>query len=164
MSNQSDGVSNTRDEGSADQIARSDAESATSEWFKREGYYAAQAVANAERAAWQRVERRLDKPSRWWTGAEVARTYRTNADGQRRFRDEADVFTPHGYRPWLETYAHGTVSGGLVLIGTSGVELMDDSNGRSGRHRSVSWISEATRSDEDRGRAAAQGPAMGAHR
>ena len=41
-----------------------DAAAATSEWFKRAGYYAAQAVANAERTHRRTVERRLDKPSR----------------------------------------------------------------------------------------------------
>ena len=73
---------------------------ATSAWFKREAYYAAQAVADAERSHWRTIERRVGKFSRLWTRGEVVRSYRTNLGGELRFRDEAEVFTPHGYFPW----------------------------------------------------------------
>ena len=121
------------------------ASAATSEWFKRAGYYAAQAVANAERAHRRTVERRLDKPSRTWTGSEVIRSYRTNAKGERRFRDEAEVFTPHGYRPWLDTNAPGNRRGGLVLIAASGAALLNESDRRGNRR--VSWVKDASLSD-----------------
>ena len=122
-----------------------DAAAATSEWFKRAGYYAAQAVANAERAHRRTVERRLDKPSRTWTGSEVIRSYRTNAKGERRFRDEAEVFTPNGYRPWLDTNSVGNRRGGLVLIAATGAALLNESERRGNRR--VSWVKDASLSD-----------------
>ena len=120
---------------------------ATSEWFKRDGYYAAQAVANAERAHWRSIERRLDKPSRRWTGREVVRSYRTNSDGDRRFRDEAEVFRPHGYRPWLATDSPGNRYGGWALVAVSGDALWNESDGGRRRNRQVSWVKDASLSE-----------------
>jgi hypothetical protein len=120
---------------------------ATSEWFKRARYYAAQAVGNAERAHRRTVERRLDKPSRMWSGSDVVRSYRTNADGERRFRDEAEVLTPHGYRPWLETHAPGRLNGGLVLMAATDAVSTNASSRRLRGKRRVSWISDGSLSE-----------------
>jgi len=122
----------------------SDAAAATSEWFKRVGYYAAQAVANAERAHSRTIERRLGKPSRQWGVKEVVRSYRTNAEGERRFRDEAEVFSPHGYRAWLETHSPGNRRGGFVLLAASGAALLDESDRRRRRNQRVSWVKDAS--------------------
>ncbi len=70
-------------------VASLEAQTSTSDWFERAGQYAAEAVANAERAHWHTIEGRLDKPSRSWTTGEVARTYLANADGERRFSWES---------------------------------------------------------------------------
>jgi hypothetical protein len=91
---------------------------ATSEWFARASRYAAEAVAVAEHAQRQKIERRLDKPSRRWTSVEVMRTYPANADGERRFREEADVFAAHRYVGWRETGLDGQPFGARLLVGT----------------------------------------------
>src|SRR5207247_48534 len=80
-----------------------------------------------------------------WTGSEVIRSYRTNAEGERRFRDEAEVFTPNGYRPWLDTNSVGNRRGGLVLIAASGAALLNESDRRGNRR--VSWVKDASLSD-----------------
>jgi hypothetical protein len=90
----------------------------TSEWFERARSYAEQAVANAKRAERQKIEKRLDKASHEWTMREVARTYRANADGDRRFGEEANVLTLHRYVGWLETGLAGERLGGRMLVGT----------------------------------------------
>jgi hypothetical protein len=112
---------------------------ATSEWFFRASRYAAEAVAVAEHAQRQKIERRLDKPSRGWTTIEVLRTYRANAAGERQFREEADVLTRHGYAGWLETERVGHPLGGRLLLAT-GLGALTGRNGRrgSGRRR-VTW-------------------------
>jgi hypothetical protein len=112
---------------------------ATSEWFARASRYAAEAVAVAERAHREKIERRLDKPSRGWTTIEVVRTYRANAQGERQFREEADVLTRHGYAGWLETERVGHPLGGRLLLST-GLGVVVDRNGRGGRgRRTVTW-------------------------
>jgi hypothetical protein len=112
---------------------------ATSEWFFRASRYAAEAVAIAELAQRHRIERRLDKPSGGWTASEVVRSYRATADGERQFREEADVLTMHGYQGWLETDHVGHPLGGRLLLAT-GLRALTGRNGRrgSGRRR-VTW-------------------------
>jgi hypothetical protein len=124
-----------------------DAAAATSEWFKRAGYYAAQAVAHAERAHRRTVERRLDKPSRMWTRSEVIRGYRNNAEGERRFRDEAETFTPHGYRPSLVTHTAGNRRGGLVLLAASGGAFLNEADRRRRRNQRASWVKDVSLSE-----------------
>lgn len=119
-----------------------DAAAATSEWFKREGYYAAQAVANAERSHWRTIERRLGKSSRLWTRGEVVRSYRTNLGGELRFRDEGEVFAPHGYFPWLVT------DGRLVRIAASNGASPNESDTRGRGNRRVSWVKDAAFSED----------------
>ena len=70
-------------------VASLEAQTSTSDWFERSGHYAAEAVANAERAHRHTIEGRLDKPSRSWTTGEVVRTYLANADGERGFNWES---------------------------------------------------------------------------
>jgi hypothetical protein len=112
---------------------------ATSEWFARASRYAAEAVAVAERAHREKMQRRLDKPSRGWTTVEVVRTYRANADGERQFREEADVMTRHGYVAWLETDRDGPRLGGRLLVST-GLGIATGRNGRRGSgRRTVTW-------------------------
>jgi hypothetical protein len=116
---------------------------ATSEWFARASRYAAEAVAVAETAQRHKIERRLSKPSRQWTTIEVVRTYRANADGERQFREEADVFTRRGYVGWLETENIGHPLGGRLLVATGlGVPTRDDRRRGSGR-RTVTWAKAA---------------------
>jgi hypothetical protein len=88
---------------------------ATSEWYERTQHYAAQAVANAERVQREKVEKRLDKPSRGWARVEVVRTYQANEDGERRFREEADVLELHQYVGWLETAPAGPFAARLQV-------------------------------------------------
>jgi hypothetical protein len=116
----------------------------TSEWFKRAGYYAAQAVANAERAHRRTIERRLATPSARWTGRAVVRTYRANAEGDRRFRDEAEVFTSHGYRPWIESHSPNNLYGGLVLLAASTRASPNESDKRRRGNQRVSWVKDAS--------------------
>lgn len=125
-----------------------DAAAATSEWFKREGYYAAQAVANAEHSHWRTIERRLGKPSRLWTRKEVVRSYRTNLDGEVRFRDEGEAFTPHGYFPWLVTDPVGNRHGGSVRIATSSGAWLNEPDARRRGNRRVSWVKDASFSED----------------
>lgn len=106
---------------SAGQVPAIESPSGTSVWTARAGRYAAVAVANAERAHRTIVERRLDQPSRSWTAREVVRSYRRNADGDGRYRDEADVMALHGYRSWLRTARPGDPRGaGYFWISRSG--------------------------------------------
>ena len=70
-------------------VASLEAQTSTSDWFERAGQYAAEAVANAERAHWHTIEGRLDKPSRSWRTGEVVRTDLANADGEQRFSWES---------------------------------------------------------------------------
>jgi hypothetical protein len=88
----------------------------TSVWVGRAITYAAQAVANAERAHQQRIEKRLNRPSRGWTADEVTRSYRGSPDGERRYREEADVLTLHGYQGWQETSGVGDPVGARILL------------------------------------------------
>src|SRR2546427_8721515 len=82
-------------------VASLEARTSTSDWFERAGHYAVEGVANAERAHWHTIERRLEKPSRSWQTGEVDRTYLANADGERRFTwesprwRESDAATQH---------------------------------------------------------------------
>jgi len=92
------------------------AEASTSVWVGRAATYAAQAVANAERTQQQTIEKRLNRPSHGWTADEVTRSYRASADGERRYREEADVLTLHGYQGWLETSRIGDPVGARILI------------------------------------------------
>lgn len=112
----------------------------TSEWFERTRHYAVEAVANAERQQLQKIERRLDKPSRGWTSIEVVRTYPANADGERRFREEADVLAVHRYVGWLETGLAGQPFGARLLVGTGlGAFARRDWLHRSPK-RTVTWV------------------------
>jgi hypothetical protein len=113
---------------------------ASSEWFDRSQHYAVAAVAKAEHAHQRTIERRLAKPSRDWTSAEVVRTYRADGDGERRFREEKDVLTLHGYRGWLETERIGYLMGGRVLVGTSLGTLTDTSRWHRAGSRTVTWV------------------------
>jgi hypothetical protein len=121
------------------QVSVADEPAATSVWVERAGHYAAQAVANAERAHERTIAKRLDKPSRAWTAGEVVRSYRANADGERRYREEADALTLHGYQGWLETGRAGDPLGARILLApTLGVSGGQD-GGRSSRSRTVTW-------------------------
>jgi hypothetical protein len=93
-------------------------DSSTSEWFNRTRHYAIEAVANAERQHRHKIEQRLDKPSGRWTSIEVVRSYPANADGERRFREEADVLAVHRYVGWLQTGLAGQPFGARLLVGT----------------------------------------------
>ena len=99
-------------------ISAIEAPTSTSVWVERAGYYAAQAVANAERGERERVEKRLAHPSHGWTNPEFVRTYRANPGGDRRFREEADVIRLHHYAGWLETGLAGEPLGARLLVGT----------------------------------------------
>jgi hypothetical protein len=116
-----------------------EAPTTASVWVDRAGHYAAQAVANAERAHERMVERRLDKPSQAWTAGEVVRSYRANADGERRYREEADALTLHGYQGWLATSRAGDPVGARILLALDlGVPEGED-GGRSSSSRTVMW-------------------------
>lgn len=108
-------------------------EPSTSVWVERVTHYATQAVANAERAHQRTVERRLDRPSRGWTADEVTRSYRGSADGERRYGEEADVLTLHGYQGWLETSAAGDPLGARILLALH----LSEPEGYASRRRSV---------------------------
>ena len=115
-------------------------DSSTSEWFKRTRHYAVAAVANAERQQRHKIEKRLAKPSRGWTSIEVVRTYSANADGERRFREEADVLAIHRYVGWLETGLAGQPFGARLLVGTGlGAFARPDWLRRSPK-RIVTWV------------------------
>ena len=119
-------------------VASKEARNATSEWSERVARYAAVAVANAEIAHGHSIERRLERPSRTWTASEVVRSYRPNADGERRYREEADVLTLHGYQRWLETASAGHPLAGRILMDVPypGINL---SRQRGLRSRMVMW-------------------------
>lgn len=93
-----------------------DPETPISVWVERAHGYAVEAVANAERAHQRTVEQRLDRPSRGWTAGELRRSYRGSADGERRYLEEADALTLHGYRGWLETSDAGDPLGARILV------------------------------------------------
>jgi hypothetical protein len=120
-------------------------EASTSVWVERAAHYAAQAVANAERAHQRTVERRLDRPTRGWTADEVTRSYRGSADGERRYREEADVLTLRGYQGWLETSDAGDPLGARILLALDLGELEGYPGRRSSIRRSVTWTKAATR-------------------
>lgn len=127
---------------SAGQVSVVEATITASVWVERGAYYAAQAVANAERAHQRMIEKRLDKPSRTWTAGEVVRSYRATADGERRYREEADVLTLHGYQGWLETKGAGHPFGGRMLLA---LRLgIPEGHGKSGtsRRQKVTWTKE----------------------
>jgi hypothetical protein len=111
-----------------------------SEWTRREGRYALEAVANAEREEWQRIVSRLIGPSRIWTAGELVRAYRASPDGERRFREEASVLMVNGYVAWLETDRGGAPRGGRLLVGSS-LGLTARRAGWWRRHveRTVTW-------------------------
>jgi hypothetical protein len=108
-------------------------------WVERAGHYAAQAVANAERNHERMIEKRLDKPSRAWTAGEVVRSYRANAGGERRYREEADVLTLHGYQGWLATSRPDDPLGARILLGLHPGQPESRDGRRSSRSRSVTW-------------------------
>jgi hypothetical protein len=114
----------------------------SSVWSERAGRYAVAAVANAETAHEHRIERRLDRPSRTWTASEVVRSYRSNADGERRYREEAVVLTLHGYQRWLETAHPGHPLGGRMLMDLP-FGGMDPSGQRGSTSRMVTWTKES---------------------
>jgi hypothetical protein len=119
-----------------------EAPTSTSVWVERAGHYAAQAVANAERAHQRTIEKRLDRPSRTWTAGEVARSYGATADGERRYREEAAVLTLHGYRGWLETKTAGHPFGGRMLL-TLGLGVPEGQRvTRGSASRTVTWTKE----------------------
>ena len=110
----------------------------TSVWVERAGHYAAQAVANAERAHQRTIESRLDKPSRAWTAGEVVRVYRPTADGERRYREEADVLNLHGYEGWLQTRPAGDPLGARILLALH-FGAFDQALGQPSTSRTVTW-------------------------
>ena len=112
-------------------------------WVERAKNYAAQAVANAERAHQRAIETRLDRPSRTWTAGEVVRSYDATADGERRYREEADVLTLHGYEGWLETRRVGDPVGGRILLARQ-PRVSDQGGGRDSGSRTVTWTKAAT--------------------
>jgi hypothetical protein len=115
-------------------------DSSTSEWFDRTRHYAVEAVANAERRQRHKIETRLDKASRRWTSIEIVRNYPANADGERRFREEADVLAAHRYVGWLETGLAGQPFGARLLVGTGlGSFARRDWLHRSPK-RTVTWV------------------------
>lgn len=116
-----------------------EAEASTSVWVERAGQYAAQAVANAERAHQRTVEKRLDGPTRGWTADEVTLSYRGSADGERRYREEADVLTLRGYQGWLETSAAGDPLGARILLALHLGEPEGSPERRTSIRRSVTW-------------------------
>ena len=121
------------------QVPVTEAPTTTSVWVERAGHYAAQAVANAERAHERMVEKRLEKPSRAWTAGEVVRSYRANANGERRYREEADALTLHGYQGWLETSRVGDPFGARILLALHRGGPQGQDGGRSSRSRTVTW-------------------------
>lgn len=126
------------------QVSVIEAPTAASVWVERAGYYAAQAVANAERAHQRMVEKRLDKPFRRWTAGEVARSYRGTADGERRYREEADVLTLHGYQGWLEPSSVGDPLGARILLAQRVGAPVDHAAGRRSIRRTVTWTKAPT--------------------
>jgi hypothetical protein len=125
------------------QVSAVEAPTATSVWVERAGHYAAQAVANAERVHQRKIEERLDKPSRTWTAGEIVRSYDATTDGERRYRDEADVLTLHGYEGWLETRPAGDPRGARILMALH-LGRSDQSRERSPRSRTVTWTKTPT--------------------
>ncbi len=123
-------------------VASKEVGSATSEWSERAARYAAVAVGNAEVAHGHRIERRLERPSRKWTASEVVRSYRPNADGERRYREEADVLTLHGYRRWLETASAGHPLAGRIRMDPP-YPGMNVSRQQGLRSRTVTWTKES---------------------
>lgn len=119
-------------------------EAPTSVWVERARSYAAQAVANAERAHQRTVERRLDRPTLGWTAGEVTRSYRVSADGERRYREEADVLTLRGYQGWLETSDAGDPLGARILLALHLGEPERYLGRRSSVRRSVTWTKAPT--------------------
>ena len=111
----------------------------TSVWVGRAITYAAQAVANAERAHQQTIEKRLNRPSRGWTADEVTRSYRGSPDGERRYREEADVLTLHGYEGWLETSGVGDPVGARILIAPHSGGPDGYTGAQSSIRRRVTW-------------------------
>lgn len=111
-------------------------------WVERAGKYAAQAVADAERAHQRAIETRLGKPSRTWTADEVVRSYPATADGERRYREEADVLALHGYEGWLQTRHAGDPLGARILLALQ-LGLYDQGRGRSSGNRTVTWTKAA---------------------
>jgi hypothetical protein len=117
-----------------------DVDPSTSEWEARAQRYAAEAVASAERGHRRRIEQRLDKPSRHWASPGFVRTYDAGADGERRFREEADVLRLHGFVGWLETEPPGHPLGARLLVAAGlGALAGRDSRGRP-RKRTLTWV------------------------
>jgi hypothetical protein len=126
------------------QVAGIEAPTSTSVWFERAGHYAAEAVAKAERAHERMIEKRLDKPSRTWTAGEVVRSYHATADGERRYREEADVLSLHGYQGWLETSRAGDPLGARILLALHLGVPEGQGRRRSSRSRTVTWTKAST--------------------
>jgi hypothetical protein len=120
------------------------ADASTSVWVGRTATYAAQSVANAEGAHRQTIEKRLDRPSRGWTADEVTRSYRGSADGERRYREETDVLTLHGYEGWLETSGLGDPVGARILIAPHLGGPDGYAGPQSSIRRRVTWTKAAT--------------------
>ena len=125
------------------QVSAIEAPTSISVWVERTGRYAAQAVANAERGHQRMIEKRLDRPSRTWTASEVVRSYRATADGERRYREEADVLTMHGYQGWLETMRAGHPFGGRMLVALRLGVPQGQRGTRASASRTVTWTKES---------------------
>jgi hypothetical protein len=123
---------------------------ATSDWFERKDHYAAQAVANAERVWQEKVEKRLAKPSCGWSSVELVRTYAANADGDRRFREEAQVLGLHRYVGWLETGFAGQPRGARVLIDAGLTPLGHRNWWARSPSRTVTWVRQELRTAPSR--------------
>ena len=131
-------------------VARLATETSPSEWSEPAARNAAEALANAENAHRQSIERRLDKPTRRWTARELVRTYRANASGERQFGEEAEVLTRHGYAGWLETERAGHPFGGRLLVAVGLGASAGQGDGRHPRWRTVTWAREQPGEDETR--------------
>ncbi|HEX5013281.1 MAG TPA: hypothetical protein VFV72_03905 [Candidatus Limnocylindrales bacterium] len=75
----------------------------------------------------------------------MTRSYRGSADGERRYREEADVLTLRGYQGWLETSDAGDPLGARILLALHLGELEGYPGRRSSIRRSVTWTKAPTR-------------------
>jgi hypothetical protein len=126
------------------EVPVTDVDASFSVWVGRAATYAGEAVTNAERAHQHTIEKRLTRPSRGWTADEVTRSYRGSADGERRYREEADVLTLHGYEGWLETRGLGDPVGARILIAPHLGGPDGYAGPRSSIRRTVTWTRPTT--------------------
>ena len=129
---------------SAGQARVIEAGTATPVWVDRSGSSGVRAVATAERAHQPTVERRLCGPTGQWTAGELTRSYAGSADGERRYREEADVLAQHGYQGWLETSTTGDPLGARILLARQLVQADGRPATRGSIRRTVTWTKATT--------------------